>query len=409
MNRFLAEVLEQPRVFRRLRDQLNLDKDTWRDVRSLLLPAGEISGARRVFLAGMGSSLYAAYPAFLELLRGGFHVTLCDASELLHYYPEIPRPNDVVILISQSGESFEIQAYLDMFAVGQRPAIIGVTANPEQSYLTRHADVVLDIGCGPERAVASSKSYTATVVTLMLLAKQLVIHRSRCTAVAKARDFEANLRAVLGILADSIERFLVGWERRVALLTSFAWAQGERGNGHLSAHYFIGRGPALSAAWQGALTFQESTGLPASALSGGQFRHGPMEITSENFLGVVFAPSGETQLLMLKMAEEIISLGGRVLLVADALSSDVLSFLAKNLMPERVTVISLLDENQEGDGRSWQPALAGSQEMAAVGIDEAFAAALLEIPVQLLAYGVALARGREPGMARVISKVTARE
>ncbi len=366
MNLYLDEVLQQPEIFRQIGTK-------YRTGTLFFELAARLNHHffKRVIFSGMGSSLYAAYPAYLYLLEQGFSANLCDTSELLHYYPSALRPEDLVVLVSQSGESFEIKALLAGLQAAGRPLILGATANPE-SYLGQHADLVLDIGCGKEKAIASSKSYTATAITLYLLARKLTKIKGFGSAVpgdAAADNAAADAETAL---AESAASYLNSWEEEVDRLVDFVDPISHPGQ----TYFLIGRGPALSSANQGALTLRETTRLNAASLSGGQFRHGPREMLGPEFLAMILAPSGKTSELGYKLAQEVCQYGGRVVLLTNGAESDL-----------RQTLVVKVPSCP----------------------DEFLMAAACELPIQLLAYGVSLARGLVPGASQIISKITSEE
>jgi glucosamine--fructose-6-phosphate aminotransferase (isomerizing) len=139
--------------------------------------------------------------------------------------------------------------------------------------------------------------------------------------------------------------------------------------------YFIGRGPSLAAAHQGALTFNEGARLPTCALPGGTFRHGPFELVGPDFAAVLLAPAGRTVDLATGMAREVAQAGGRVLLLTDRPAP-----VARGL---HVLRLPARDED-----------LFGLQAC---------------VPLELLLYHVALQRGRQAGVFERITKVTRRE
>ena len=140
--------------------------------------------------------------------------------------------------------------------------------------------------------------------------------------------------------------------------------------------YFVARGPALAAAHQGALTFNEGARMPTCALSGGAFRHGPLELAGPDFSGVFLAPPGKTRDLIQGMAIEVAQAGGRVLLFGDAAP--------------------------EGPGKD-------ICSMAVPDLGEDLFCANVCVPMELLLYHVAERRGHEAGVFDRIAKVTLRE
>lgn len=347
MNQLYREIGEQPEVFRRIaRTYVNEETFvSWRRTHS-----------GTIYLTGMGSSLFAAYPAYLYLLSRGFRAIHIDASELLHYGLSGVHDEDTLVLISQSGESYEVLEILNRLS--SRPRILAFTSSLK-STLAKRADQAFDILSGTEYAVTSTKTHTATLVTLNLW------------AMAQAEDREGFFHASLDLelLAEEAERLIESapeWTKRT--LEALAFAQ------NAETKVLIARGPVLSSAWHGCLLMYECAKETFLSFSGGQFRHGPLELAVKTMLAIILALPGKTQDLLVRLAEELAERGVGVLLVGQA-----------QKLRYNVEVLPLHFPN------------------------EFFAPALAIIPLMLLAYAIAEDKGIEPGKAFLIEKTTMRE
>lgn len=347
MNQLYREISEQPEVFRRIaRTYVNEETfESWYE-----------DHAGTIYLTGMGSSLFAAYPAYLFLLSRGFRVVHIDASELLHYGLSGIKDEDTLVAISQSGESYEVLEMLRRLS--SRPRILAFTSSLK-STLAQKAHRTFDILSGTEYAVTSTKTHTATLLVLNLW------------ALAQARDREAFLHASLDLelLAEEAERLIATapeWTKRV--LEALEFARGAE------TKVIIARGPALAAAWHGCLLMYECAKETFLSFSGGQFRHGPLELAVKTMLAIVLALPGKTQELLLRLAEELAERGVGVFLIGQA-----------HKLRYNVEVLPLHFPS------------------------ELFAPALAIIPLMLFAYALAEDKGIEPGKAFLIQKTTLRE
>jgi len=347
LNQLHREITEQPEVFLRIASAYVTEEyyARWQK---------EFSG--RIFFVGMGSSLFAAYPAYLHLFEKGFPVVWVDASELLHYGVEGIRNEDVLVLISQSGESYEILKLLEKLRT--RPYRIAVTASPESS-VARSCDEVIDILSGVEKAVTSTKTHTATLAVLNLW------------AMAQAREenfFRA--KAELEHLAHEADRLITSapeWARRA--IYNLELLQ------EADARVIVGRGYSLSAAWHGCLCFYECAKETFLSFSGGQFRHGPLELAIKKMLAIVLMPPGRTLALINKLAQELLERGVKVLGVGQCA-----------LVPRY-----------------------NLEALPFYSTDEFFSPLLSIISLMLLSYYVAEEKGIEPGTAYLIKKTTLEE
>lgn len=280
---FLAEVAEQPDALR------NLVAFYSGDGRSLLAQWKEWAAQRRgVRFCGMGTSELAPEMVSTALAASGVAASTIDAGELVHY----PRPsNELVVLLSQSGESAETRKLAEQLE--SRGNLIAITNNL-QSALARSAELVLPLCAGHERAI-TSKTYVNTLSVLFLMAECLrgpealerALDRLRQAAEALPECDRDGVACAASLLSDS------------------------------PTIHFISRGPGVVAAKQAALGFIEGARVHATAFTGGAFRHGPFELVDRNHRCVFFIPGGATFELLKAMATEVAEKGSHVVVITD--------------------------------------------------------------------------------------------
>lgn len=274
------QIEEQPRRLRALLDALAAPDHPLRSA-----ACRRLLECSRVLFTGMGSSLYACYPARLRLAAPCW-----ETSELIHFGGDAIGENTLVVAVSQSGETAEILALLDRLP--ERQPVVAVT-NVPQSTLGRRAKLTLPLGAEPG-AYATSQTYVNSVALLLALAY-----------AARAEPLEPLLDAARAA-ADALEALLVPSFERVDLTVD------------RSAHLvFLARGPSLASARQAALMFHEVAVRGAAAMSAAAFRHGPLEMAGPGLHAVVFEPHGPTARLVEDLAVELEQFGARVTRIAD--------------------------------------------------------------------------------------------
>jgi glutamine---fructose-6-phosphate transaminase (isomerizing) len=256
-----------------------------------------------VVFTGMGSSLFAAYPAQAYLTSRGIRAVVWEAAELLHHHLGILRSDTLLVAVSQSGETVEITRLLERL-----PGKVGVAAvvNVERSTLARHGTLLLPMMAG-RQANVSTKTYVCSVAVLLYL------------AFAITNESHRHLTQVLLQAIHAQERIL---ERRHLVMSPAV----EFFN-HPPYVALMSRGPDLASALQGALMLKEVAKMGAEPISAAQFRHGPIEIVSPDHRYVIFARQRQpdprakratnTGRLLLRLAQDIQSHGGKVLLFTD--------------------------------------------------------------------------------------------
>ena len=341
----LDEIREQPEVAARLL----AEKSGHLAKIAAGLRTREIRG---VMIAARGTSDHAAI--YAQYLFGGFHrlpVALA-APALFSVYGTPPRLNDwLVIGISQSGASPDVVAVLAS-AREQGAATIALTNVPD-SDLGNVADWVIDLSAGAERAVAATKTYTAELFSIAMLAAAL--------DPAKA----AERQAALALVPDALRRALEA-EADVEA------AAGERAG--IEQCVVLGRGFEYATAREWALKLKELAQLGADPYSAADFQHGPLALVEPGYPVLAVATRGAT---LAGMAELLGRLrrdyGVDLLVISDDEAIRALanaSIAVPGVLPEWLTPIASI------------------------------------VPAQLFAYHLTRAKGLDPDRPRWISKVT---
>lgn len=275
MNRLLQELLAQPEALRCTVEALTSDKSLIgiREFVSLWQP-------QTVVLTGMGSSLAAAYYGAYLLNQQGIRGFAVDTSELLYYGQRTLDQQVLLIVISQSGQSAEMSKLLDRLA--HCVPIIGIT-NTVDSPLACRSTITLQLHAGPEYG-ASTKTFTCSLAALYLLVNSL------CDSL---HDGAASLYN----LSKTMEQSLPRWGEQAEQVGQM-WRE-------IYSVICIGRGPAYSTAAAAEMLFQEVAKLPTHAITGGNFRHGPIEALSEKVGYLILESASPTIGLDHKLAREL--------------------------------------------------------------------------------------------------------
>ena len=315
---YLAEIAEQPGILDRLGAGFAA---RWgaelADLRARL-GAGAFD---RVVITGMGGSLHGAHPAHLALSRAlTIPVLLWESGELTQQAPDIITPKTLVIAISQSGESGELKRLTEQ---PNRPGFAVTITNGADNTLANWGNLAIATEAGAERT-ASTKTYTAGLAALHLA----VAHLTGDGAIA-GEEVRAVAATVAAMLPD---------------LPAMANAAAAH-LGHDAPLTVIGRGDSFASAAMAALLVEEAAKLSCEPLTGGQFRHGPLELVRTGFRAVVFTGDGPARPLTEALVTRIAELGGRVVTIgtAPAAASDaVLPLALPQVAPGLLALIEML-------------------------------------------------------------------
>ncbi|HXX23871.1 MAG TPA: SIS domain-containing protein [Terriglobia bacterium] len=301
-----------------------------------------------VVFTGMGSSMYAAYPAQAYLNSLGIRALVWETGELVDHLRKFHGTDILLVVVSQSGETAEVLRLLD--TLPRNEGLVAVS-NFETSSLARHAKLLLPMMAGRPSPVGT-KTYSCAVAVLMYL------------ALAIARKPLHPLTQALMQAIEAQEKIL---DRQNVLIPATV----EFFN-HPHYTVLLSRGAELATVYQGALLFKEVAKMGAEPMSAAQFRHGPMEIIDPAHRYIIFArqkeiaPQRQTDTALFKLAKDIGKHGGRVLLYTDRPSADLANVRDVSVEAVRLGLGTLIDT----------------------------------VHIQLLVHEIALRAGLEPGSFR---------
>jgi|SRR5215217_910522 len=352
------EIYEQPAALRATLAG-RLDADGVVDLSELDF---DFSGVERVVVVACGTAYHAgllAKNAIEGLAR--VRVEVAVASEYRYAEP-LGDENTLVVAVSQSGETTDTLAAVEQ-ARGFGGRVIAVT-NTQGSLITREADAVLLTKAGPEVGVAATKTFTAQVAAMNLLALKLADRRGARSA-EELRKIGRDLRTAPEKV-DEVISLLGGGEGDVVKRAAEVFA-GAR------CALFLARGHLLPAALEGALKLKEISYLPSEGYPAGEMKHGPIALVDEQCPVVAILGEGVLREKTLSNVEETVARGARVIAIAC-----------------------------EDDVAAWRVA----QVMLPVPpeVPEILSPLVCSVPLQLLAYCVAKARGLNVDKPRNLAK-----
>ena len=350
----LKEIYEQPVVvaqtlrsyLRRLEDQV-----------SLPVPDFDLGTIRRVTIVACGTSYYAGMVAkywFEQLARVPVDV---DVASEFRYRAPVMEDGGLMIVISQSGETADTLAALrHARSEGQK---IAAVVNVPTSTMAREADLLLPTHAGPEIGVASTKAFTCQLAVLAA--------------------FAANLARAKGRLDAKAEKELVRHlaEAPAALNAALAYDESIEAMAHLIAAardvLYLGRGPDYPLALEGALKLKEISYIHAEGYAAGEMKHGPIALIDDKVPVIVLAPSGPLFEKTVSNMQEVQARGGKVVLISDydGVQAAGEGCIATITMPKVHPLIAPM---------------------------------VYAVPVQLLAYHVAVAKGTDVDQPRNLAK-----
>jgi glucosamine--fructose-6-phosphate aminotransferase (isomerizing) len=312
---------------------------------------------RQVHIVACGTSYHAGLVARYQMEElAGIPCMVEVASEYRYRHPVVPE-NALFVVISQSGETADTLAALRHARESAYLSTLAICNVPESS-IVRESDLVLMTRAGPEIGVASTKAFTTQLVALQLL----VLELAQLSGVDQARL--ARWVSDLNELPDVLERALA-LDARIERL---AWKFVEKHHA-----LFLGRGSHYPIAMEGALKLKEISYIHAEAYPAGELKHGPLALVDHDMPVVAVAPNNRLLEKLISNIEEVRARGGELFVIADA--------AALSSFKERHGEIIELDT--------------GGELLAPVA---------LTIPMQLLAYHVAVLRGTDVDQPRNLAK-----
>lgn len=242
-----------------------------------------------VLTCARGSSDHAAtFAKYLIETRAGIPVASCAPSiSSLYATPWRRLAGAFFLAISQSGQSPDI--VMSARAAKEAGALVAALVNDPRSPLAQATDVTLPMFAGPERGVAATKTFVASLLVILSLV----------AAWTDDRDLQRALAEVPQVLRDA---WALDWSPAVPALAG------------ASGLFVLGRGPGLAIAQEAALKLKETSGLHAEAFSAAEVRHGPMALVGQGFPVLMLAPGDEGQKDFEQLADDLVGLGATVIM-----------------------------------------------------------------------------------------------
>ena len=352
----LKEICEQPETVRNtLRGRL-LAEEGFARLNGLNLSPGQCMRIRRILIVACGTSWHSGLVgrhAIEEL--AGLPVDVEYASEY-RYRRHLRIPGTLTIAISQSGETADTLEALRA-ARGTGANVVGVV-NVVGSTIAREADGGIYLHAGPEIGVASTKAFTSQVVALLLLGLYLARQRGMMAA-----DEGQRLVAEFERLPELVARALELEPQVKEVAAQYAGV----GNA-----LYLGRGVNYPVALEGALKLKEISYIHAEGYPAAEMKHGPIALIDENMPVVCIAPQDPVYPKIVSNMQEVRARGGRIIAITSAGNGD----------------LSHLVEHQ----------------LRVPPCDPLFSPVLTVIPLQLLAYHIAVQRGCDVDRPRNLAK-----
>jgi glucosamine--fructose-6-phosphate aminotransferase (isomerizing) len=346
----LKEIHEQPAC---LRNTLRLQEHY------LDLMATFPDRASEVFLVACGTSYHACLAASYMFSKLAFLTTYpVIASEFVEQHGKSVNIDSTILAVSQSGETADTLAAVN--CARQRAATILGLTNAIGSTLTRVSRVYIGQQSGPEIGVAATKTFSSQLSVLAQLALRLAKKRGKVSQ--DEMDFLAER---LQKIPDIVETIIKTQEEKVKQIAKKYM--------DAKTFFFLGRGISTATAYEGRLKLMEIAYVPAIAFPAGESKHGPISLVEPGFPVVFVCPKDETHKTVIGNIMEMKARGASIIAVVEEGDEEI-----KNLADDYVEVPK--------------------------GIPEVLSPIPFVIPLQLLAYYMAVERGHNPDMPRNLAK-----
>jgi glutamine---fructose-6-phosphate transaminase (isomerizing) len=352
----LKEIHEQPdAVAETIADRLPGDEGV--DLSEVELDDDFLRGLRRIVIVACGTSYHAGLVGRYAIEEWARVPIEMDIASEYRYRNPVVGPDDLVIGITQSGETADTLAAMRL--ARERGAKVLAVTNIMGSQATRDADAVLYTRSGMEVSVAATKTFVAQVAVMYLLGLRLAELRGTL-----APERLAELIAEMKSLPSRIEATLAGCEET---MREIAAAYGER-----EFFLYLGRHIGLPVCLEGALKLKEVSYIPTDAYAAGEMKHGPIALLDESTPVVCVATESPVLDKVLSNVEEVRARGAHTIAIAT-----------------------------EGSGRTAEVA---DQTVSVARTDWILQPLMAILPLQLLAYYIARGRGLNVDQPRNLAK-----
>ena len=352
----LKEIFEQPRAIGdTVRGRVSLDEGRVFLEHSGLSPKA-LGDIRRVCIVACGTSFHAALVGKFMIETLARVPTEVDLGSEFRYRDPIVGSHDLLLAISQSGETTDTLA---AFREGKRKGMRSLSiCNVVDSSLARDSEGVFYTHAGPEIGVASTKAFTTQLVGLFLLALHLAESRETIGR-QQAKELLEELLRVPHLVQQTLEL-----NPQIEKLSKKYM--------NVRDFLYLGRGINYPIALEGALKLKEISYIHAEGYPAGEMKHGPIALIDEEMPVVVLAPKGHSQEKILSNMEEVRARDGKVIALTNPGCPEVASKAQDTLVvPETHPLLTPI---------------------------------LMTVPLQLLAYNIAVLKGTDVDQPRNLAK-----
>jgi len=316
----------------------------------------DLKAIEKIYIIACGTSWHAALVGKFLIEEFCRIPTEVDLGSEFRYRNPLADKKTLVIAVSQSGETLDTLAAVKE-AKRKGSKIVSI-CNVIESSIARESDNVIYTHAGPEIGVASTKAFTTQLAALYLLSINIAIKLGSVT-----RETAKELIQELVRLPKKIETALSDEPKIEAIAKRYF---------HLRDFLYLGRGISYPVALEGALKLKEISYIHAEGYPAGEMKHGPIALIDEDMPVVVLAPKDATYPKILGNIEEVKARGGRVIAVVN-----------------------------EGDNEASKKA---DDVIIIPGASHHLTPILLTVPLQLLAYHIAVMKGTDVDQPRNLAK-----
>ena len=352
----LKEINEQPGILENLINSRRHKKTGKIFFQEQNIPETKLKDIKNIFIVACGTAYHAGMVAKYVLESLCQIPTQIDVSSEFRYRDLLIGPQTLVIAISQSGETADTLA--GVREAKRRGSSVISICNVLGSTLTRESDGVIYIHAGPEIGVASTKAYTAQLTALYLFTFYLAQIKGVLSSV-RVNKLLTELSKVPEYQVQILKQ-----QKKIAVLA--------RKHSHLGSFLYLGRNVNYPSALEGALKLKEISYIPAEGYAAGEMKHGPIALIDEYRAVVCIAPGSKVYEKMVSNIQEIRSRKGKIIAIASAGDLEI-----KELTREVIYIPK---------------------------IEEIFSPLLVVLPLQLMAYHIAVKRGCDVDQPRNLAK-----
>jgi glucosamine--fructose-6-phosphate aminotransferase (isomerizing) len=352
----LKEIFEQPKTLSdSMRGRVNVDSNNI-SLSGFIDNKERFLNAKRIIITACGTSWHAGLIGMYAIEEFARIPVEVEYSSEFRYRKPVINADDIVIAISQSGETADTLAAVEL--AKQHGAFIFGICNVVGSSIPRNTHSGCYTHVGPEIGVASTKAFTAQVTVLTMLA--LLLGKEKGTI---PEDYYLKLIKELSLIPQKMEKILLQKDLIAEFSKTFTYAQN---------FIYLGRGYNYPVAMEGALKLKEISYIHAEGYPAAEMKHGPIALISNEMPVVVVAPNAGMYEKVVSNIQEIKARKGRII----------------SIVTEGDTIVKKLSD----------------YSIAIPETEESLVPLLAVVPLQLLAYHIAVVKGCDVDQPRNLAK-----